>query len=223
MSRVMLTTIQNRTCASAQFTDPKIKPSWKGKRFSFLQKKPDHADLWDEYVSLRQQAMSEGDEFGRKAHQFYLERRETMDAGAMVASPYSFDGRVLPDGSQLQISAIQRHYDFVADNGEEAALSELQNDPPAEAGPIESGITARRVQLQVSGWTARSCRRIAWPLFRPSTCERSRFILWSGLGGRTAPATPLTTASRKCAARHRGATRAWTRPFSGACLTSPSD
>ncbi|MFZ1932297.1 MAG: terminase gpA endonuclease subunit, partial [Thermoguttaceae bacterium] len=152
MSRVMLTTIQNRTCASAQFTDAKLKPSWKGKRFAFLHKKPERMDLWDEYVSLRQQAMSEGDEFGRKAHQFYLEHRGAMDAGAQVANPFSFDGRTLPDGSQLQVSAIQRYYDFVADNGEHAALSELQNDPPAESGPIESGITAYRIQTQVSGF-----------------------------------------------------------------------
>jgi hypothetical protein len=152
MSRVMLTTIQNRTCASAQFTDAKLKPSWKGKRFAFLHQKPERMDLWDEYVSLRQQAMSEGDEFGRKAHQFYLEHRGAMDAGAQVANPFSFDGRTLPDGSQLQVSAIQRYYDFVADNGEHAALSELQNDPPAESGPIESGITAYRIQTQVSGF-----------------------------------------------------------------------
>ena len=152
MSRVMLTTIQNRTCASAQFTDSKLKPSWKGKRFAFLRQKPERMDLWDEYVSLRQQVLSEGDEFGRKAHQFYLEHREAMDTGAQVANPFSFDGRTLPDGSQLQVSAIQRYYDFVADNGEEAALSEVQNDPPAEAGPIESGITAHRIQTQVSGF-----------------------------------------------------------------------
>ncbi|MFZ1932251.1 MAG: terminase gpA endonuclease subunit, partial [Thermoguttaceae bacterium] len=152
MSRVMLTTIQNRTCASAQFTDAKLKPSWKGKRFAFLHQKPERMDLWDEYVSLRQQAMSEGDEFGRKAHQFYLEHRGAMDAGAQVANPFSFDGRTLPDGSQLQGSAVQRYFDFVADNGEHAALSELQNDPPAESGPIESGITAYRIQTQVSGF-----------------------------------------------------------------------
>ena len=171
MLRVMLTTIQNRTCASAQFTDAKLKPSWKGKRFAFLHQKPERMDLWDEYVSLRQQAMSEGDEFGRKAHQFYLEHRGAMDAGAQVANPFSFDGRVIPiEESQikeptnmdrrdflklcpmLQVSALQRYYDFVADNGEHAALSELQNDPPAESGPIESGITAYRIQTQVSGF-----------------------------------------------------------------------
>ena len=153
MSRVMLTTTQTQTCVSATFTDPKMKPSWKGKRFAFLQKKPDKEEMWSvEYIAIRQQAMTEGDEFARKAHQFYLEHREEMDAGAVVANPFSYDGRILPDGSQLQVSAIQRYYDFVADNGEDAALCELQNKPPDEAKVQESGITPSRIQCQVSGY-----------------------------------------------------------------------
>jgi hypothetical protein len=152
MSRVMLTTLQNRTCASAQFTDPKIKPSWKGKRFAFLIKKPDRMDLWEEYISLRQSSMAEGDEFARRSHRSYLEQRVKMDAGGEVANPTSFDDRTLEDGSRLQVSALQRYFDFVADNGEEAALCELQNDPPEEAGPVESGITAYHVQRQVSNY-----------------------------------------------------------------------
>jgi hypothetical protein len=75
-----------------------------------------------------------------------------MDAGAVVANPFSYDGRILPDGSQLQVSAIQRYYDFVADNGEDAALCELQNSPPDEAKVQESGIIASRIQCQVSGY-----------------------------------------------------------------------
>jgi hypothetical protein len=152
MSRVLLTTLQNRTCVSAQFTDPKVKPSWKGKRFGFVKTKPTRMDLWDEYIALRHRCLSEGDEFGRKAHAFYLEQREVMDAGAEVTNQFSFDGRLLPDGSQLQVSALQKYFDFVADNGEEAALCELQNDPPEESLAQESGITPHRVQRQVSGW-----------------------------------------------------------------------
>jgi hypothetical protein len=156
MSRVMLTTTQTQTCVSATFTDPKLKPSWKGKRFAFLQKKPDKEEMWSvEYIAIRQQGMTEGDEFGRRAHAFYLAHREEMDAGAVVANPFSYDGRTLPDGSQLQVSAIQRYYDFVADNGEEAALCELQNNPPDEAKVQESGITPSRIQCQVSGYPRR--------------------------------------------------------------------
>lgn len=155
MSRVMLTTLQNRTCVSARFTDPKIKPSWQGKRFAFLLKKPDREDLWDEYTSERQQSMSAGDPFARKAHKFYLANRKAMDAGVEVANPLSFDGRKLADGSQLQVSAVQRFYDFVADNGIEAAQSELQNDPPEESGPIESGITDHTILNKLNGYPRR--------------------------------------------------------------------
>lgn len=150
LARVMLTTLQNVVCASARYTDPQIKGSWKGKRIRFIVKFPERTDLWDEYVTTRRDA-GEDDEFARKAHRFYLANRKKMDRGAKVTNPNSFDGRTLPDGSQMQVSALQRYYDFVADNGEEAALCELQNDPPEESGPIESGITARRIQRQLSG------------------------------------------------------------------------
>jgi len=165
MIRVMLTTTRNRTCVSFRYTDPTTKPSWGGKRFSFLKKKPDREDLWEEYESTRQAALREidasgkqQDPFARRAHRFYLERREAMDAGGEAANPYpsSYDGRTLPDGSQLQVSAFQRFYDFVADNGLDSALSELQNDPPEESAPQESGISAYRIQTQVSGYPRRT-------------------------------------------------------------------
>lgn len=55
MSRVMITTTQTQTCVSATFTDPKMKPSWKGKRFAFLQKKPDKEEMsLVEYIAIRQ-------------------------------------------------------------------------------------------------------------------------------------------------------------------------
>lgn len=155
MSRVLLSTLQNRTCASAQFTDSQIKPSWNGKRFKLVITPPADTDSWDEYCGMRQQNMADGDPFARGAHAFYLEHREQMDEGAVVANPYSYDARILPDGSALQVSTLQRYYDFVADNGEHAALSELQNDPPEESGPVESGITAYRIQRQVSGYPRR--------------------------------------------------------------------
>jgi len=155
MSRVMLTTLQNRTCVSARFTDPTQKPSWQGKRFKFVRKPPDKVDQWDEYVALRQRSMIDGDPYARVAHNFYLERREAMDAGAELSNPLGFDGRKLSDGSQLQASALQRYYDFVADNGIEAALSELQNDPPEDSSFVESGITPNTIMTKLSGYPRR--------------------------------------------------------------------
>src|SRR5262245_17231783 len=147
VARVMLTTIQNRTCVSFKFTDPTQKPTWKGKRFQFLITRPERSDLWDEYVQLRQSYPD--DEFGRIAHAFYLENRVAMDAGAEVANLNRFNAQELPDGTQLELSAIQRYYNEVARIGPEAVASEYDNDPPEEAGPVESGITPTRIQRQL--------------------------------------------------------------------------
>ena len=102
-ARVMLTTLQRQDCVSAKFTDPTQKPSWKGRRFRFLIKPPDRVDLWEEYVELRQLDFQGDDPQARRSHQWYLDRREIMDAGAVVANPNRFNGDPLPDGSQADI------------------------------------------------------------------------------------------------------------------------
>jgi hypothetical protein len=153
MSRVMLTTTRNRICVSYRFTDPTIKPSWNGKRFGFVRKFPERVDLWEEYISLRGAGQTAGDTFARNAHAFYLANLVEMDRAAELANPQSFDRKIVPDGSQLQVSALQRYYDWLADNGPESTASELQNDPAEESGPQDiSTITAHRVQRQVSGY-----------------------------------------------------------------------
>ncbi len=156
IARLMVTTIPNRNCVSYRFTDPKQKPTWKGKRFRYLVKPPERIDLWDEYVQLRSadlqdSAQGSADEHCRRSHQFYLDRRAEMDAGAVVANPNRFNPELLPDGSQAEVSALQHYYNEVQRIGPEAVACEYDNDPPEEAGPIESGITANRIQRQVNG------------------------------------------------------------------------
>lgn len=161
MARVMLTTLQKAECVSAWYTDPKEKPTWKGRRFRFMVRPPERQDLWEEYVQLRQTAMElfatgEGDdEHAREAHRFYLENRDEMDRGAQVANAWRFNGITLDDGSQAEVSAIQHYYNQVARIGPEAVATEYDNSPPPEAAPQESGITAYRVQTQVSGYARR--------------------------------------------------------------------
>ncbi|HUS38540.1 MAG TPA: terminase gpA endonuclease subunit [Pirellulales bacterium] len=152
IARVMLTTIQNRNCVSYRFTDPTDKPTWKGKRFRFLVRAPNRPDLWDDYVQMRHADLQTGDEFARGAHQFYLTNRATMDAGAVVANVNRFSSQTLPDGTQLEVSALQRYYNEIAKIGADAVASELDNDPPEEVGPVESGLTAHRIQTQTSGY-----------------------------------------------------------------------
>ena len=41
-----------------------------------------------------------------------------MDAGAVVANPNRFNDEFLPDGSQAEVSALQRYYNEVARIGQ---------------------------------------------------------------------------------------------------------
>jgi hypothetical protein len=113
---------------------PAQKPTWKGKRFRFYQLGRSSI-FWDEYVQPRQ--AHPDDEFGRIAHAFYLENRVAMDAGADVANRNRFDGQTLPDGTQLEVSALQRYYNEVARIGPEAVASEYDNDrrKPGRSSP----------------------------------------------------------------------------------------
>lgn len=117
-ARVMLTTLQNRTCVSYKFTDPKQKHSWKGKRFRFLVTPPTNGHLWQEYVSLKE---SDWDNGTTLAHEFYVANRDAMDAGHLVANPNRY--------MQGELSALQFYYDEVARIGLEAVLAEYDNDP----------------------------------------------------------------------------------------------
>lgn len=159
VARIMLTTLQRRECVSAWYTDPKIKPTFKGRRFRFLVRRPDREDLWEQYVQLRKENLQAVDGDGnptdpqaRGAHAFYLKHRAEMDAGAEVANPNRFNGELLPDGTQLEVSALQRYFNEVARIGAEAVATEFDNDPPEETGPVESGITPHRIQRQLSGF-----------------------------------------------------------------------
>lgn len=152
LARVMLTTLMRRECVSATFTDPQKKPSWHGVRFRLVEQWPVRGEFWEEYIARRQAGQHGGDKFGRDAHAYYLAHRSHMDEGVVVGNPWRFVGVKLPDGTQCQVSTIQYVYDLIADIGREAFDTEYQNDPPEETGPIESGITAHRIQMQVSGY-----------------------------------------------------------------------
>ena len=158
IGRVMITTLQSRTAVSYRYTDPKQKPSFKGRRYRFLIHPPTRIDLWDEYVGLRKidlqrrdAAETDIDPFARRSHRFYLDNRAEMDAGAVVSNPNRFDDSPLPDGSKKEVSALQHYYNQVADKSPEYAATELDNDPPEESAIAESDLTPLRIQRQVSG------------------------------------------------------------------------
>lgn len=162
IARVILTTIPSRIAVSFKYTDPKQKPSFKGRRYRFLIQKPANMSLWDEYVALLKEDLQRRDDkgidldpFGRRAHQFYSDRREEMDAGAIVSNPNRFNNTTLPDGSQFELSALQHYFNRIAERGPEYAATELDNDPPEESAIVESGLSPTRIQRQVNGFERR--------------------------------------------------------------------
>jgi hypothetical protein len=155
ISRVLLTTIQNRKSLSYKITNRKEKPSWSGVRFALLAKKPEREDLWDEYCLLYQDR-GDDDSTGRVAHKFYLDNRVEMDEGSEVTAPQRFIGEQLDDGTQLEASALQHCYNWIARIGWDAFCTEYQNDPPADENIEASGITANRIRTHLRG-TPKGC------------------------------------------------------------------
>lgn len=158
LSRVILTTIMRRTTdegnptISFEYTDPKQKHSWQGLRQKLLVKMPELWEKAEEYIAMRQTDFQTGDPHARKSHQWYIENRPLLEHGAEVSNENRYSTAILPDGSQAEVSALQRCLNIIADRGMEAFLTEYQNDPPEQSGPVESGITAHRIQRQVSGY-----------------------------------------------------------------------
>lgn len=142
VARVMLTTLQSRISVSYRYTDPKQKPSWRGKRFKFLVSPPNNEKMWDEYMTILQDDWRNGTALALK---FYAEHFDQMNAGAVVANPNRKDAQ--------HLSALQFYYDQVARIGKEAVATEYDNDPPEEA-LLEGSLilTPNRVQTAWSGF-----------------------------------------------------------------------
>jgi hypothetical protein len=150
LAMVMVTTLQNTYCVSAQFTDPEQKPAWEGERYGWIQSWPDRLDLWDEYIARRRKAQRDGDRHGMAAVDFYLQNRAAMDAGVVMLAD-NFKEITLKDGRQAVHSAIQEAYNKIADTNLSAFKAEYQNDPDPEEQAETSTLTPGRVAGQLSG------------------------------------------------------------------------
>ncbi len=147
LGQYMICTITSTDAAAYKYSDPKMKPAWSGSRVGAIREWPTATVMWEKYIWLRQSGMQGDppDRFGRKAHQFYLEHRDEMDAGAVLSNPYNFDGEELPDGTQKQASSLQRCYDYIADHGRESFDTEHQNDPPKRQEILETRVSTYQV------------------------------------------------------------------------------
>lgn len=150
IARVFLCTIQNRKCNAYKFTDPKQKPSFKGKRYRKMIKAPDRMDLVQEYLQKRIER-GDADPDAREAFRFWRDNRETIEAGCVISNASSYSKTTHEDGEPLELSAIQSYYNKVADLGEKAVATEIDNDPPETVGPQGSGLTWELVAGRISG------------------------------------------------------------------------
>lgn len=163
LAMVMVTTLQNTYCVSAQFTDPEQKPAWEGERYGWVQswpvrssfRYPDEVmpqgidNLWGEYIARRRKAQKSGDRHGMDAVEFYLTNRAAMDEGVVMLAD-NFKAITLPDGRQTVHSAIQEAFNKIADTNISAFRAEYQNDPDPEEQAEGSALTPGRVAGQLS-------------------------------------------------------------------------
>lgn len=108
--------------AADRLLNRKAYPEWHGVRKKLIYQWPERRDLWEDYMELRRAAF-ERDEQPTEANEFYAQRQEEMDRGAVVGWP---DRKGPTD-----LSALQHAYNLLCDHGEEAFASEYQNEPMA--------------------------------------------------------------------------------------------
>lgn len=153
ISIVVLTTVQNRKSLSYRITTPELKQSFNGRKFGMVQKWPDDQELWQQYIELRQNAQVRGDPHGIEAVDFYIEKRQQMDAGSELLSDHYVPVEV--NGRQLVLSAIQQAYNRIADTSKESYFTEYQNEPPEASGPEGLGLSPEIVANRLSGLSQR--------------------------------------------------------------------
>lgn len=157
LGQIMLTTLQNNFCLSAQYTDPERKPSWMGERFGWVERWPiewnkngqEGEGLWNEYMVKRREDQRNGDRYGRNATQFFLDNQQQMELGGELLSD-NFKVKVLADGWQTVHSPWQEVFNFICDKSFEAFCTEYQNDPPEEEQIEGTQLTAAKVLSRIA-------------------------------------------------------------------------
>lgn len=145
MATIITGTNQNNLCLMSQLSDPASMPAYNGRRYKLLDKMPENSELRDEYISKRQLAMTGGDPNATAANEFYQANQKELEAGGVILNPYRF---VRESG---EISAFQFCFNFIADKGMDAFLTECQNDPPDPSESDGQQITAALVNKRISG------------------------------------------------------------------------
>ncbi len=130
--------------------DHEKNPSWQGERTKMVYSFPSDEKLWADYKEIRGNAMracarsqAGRAEADRVCNEFYLEHREAMDAGAVVAWPEKFYPH--------EVSGIQHAMNIRIDLGDRAFFAEYQNDPLLDTPVDGELLTADEIAKKVNG------------------------------------------------------------------------
>jgi hypothetical protein len=104
-----------------QLLDPAKSPAWRGERYRLIYSWPNRTDLWEEYLKLRKEGFLPNGDRGESATALYASQRAVMDEGSLLAWPERYEPG--------EISALQHAYNLRADRGDDAFMSEYQNEP----------------------------------------------------------------------------------------------
>jgi hypothetical protein len=170
LSAVMLCTVIFPGDLSSRFLDREKHPEWQGMRTKMLEVWPERLDLWDEYAERRRESFRSGDK-GRRANEFYAERREDMDRGARVSWP---ERKKAGELSGLQ-SAMNLYY-----ANPRGFKAEYQSDPEKDAGPaLAKEFVPDLVAARLSGLPRGAVSREASRLVAFIDCGTR--LLWYGV------------------------------------------
>ncbi len=151
MPVLVLGTIITSGCLMDQLTDRSICPEWGGVRLQRIVQYPARMDLWEKYFEQRKADQRAGDKSARTAHAFYLTNQIEMDEGAEVSTPYRVKSILLPDGTQLETSAIQSAMNDLCDMGKEGFDAEHQGQPHKDERQEGSPLDPVQVMRKVNG------------------------------------------------------------------------
>jgi hypothetical protein len=139
MALLILCTVIYPGDLSERFLSPKRHPEFRRVRTKMLESFPASMELWDQYADIRRESLRSGDE-GKRATEFYRERRKEMDAGARVSWPE----RV----RKGELSGIQSAMNLYIDSPR-TFKAEYQNEPDpidlAAAKELQPALVAARL------------------------------------------------------------------------------
>ena len=142
---IAIGTIMAEMSVMAELTDAKQRPSYSGKRYSYVKKWPKAEEIWKEYMDIRADTEFRGP---KDANKFYLDNKEAMDEEVEVAWVDGYDKNLYSSAiEQIYASWIDKR-----DNGMAYIACECQNDPSMLLRNDGSELTAEQIYQHANGF-----------------------------------------------------------------------